>query len=487
MEHSATFARHFARLVWLLMHERASIDDQKSVLRALVIVSREGGVTLERGDGTIAANDIPVSPLLPGVADLRDRMAAGGVRAIEAAAGASAADLLGAARMLAGVTEAFIGASVRVVRPAEPDAVTSEPAVGAVEARIDRGSDAMFEHFAASRAAPGSPEALLARLHEASGVSVLTRVLHELAELAEAATREGNPALAAEIFHRIVLRERESQDFDARRAFVLTVRRLSKGALLRAVAEELVRSPMRREQQMTVLARTGEDGADALIDQLVSASVRSDRRIYFDALLELRAGVPTLLHMLGDPRWFVARNAATLLGELQAKEAEQPLGELLHHDDERVRHAATIALMRLGTPRSMPAIEHALRDGAPEIRMQAAAALVERRGEANAASLIRALDEEKDDEVKAAFLLALGRIASPEAVERLVVAAQPERGLFRKKVVGLRVAAVQGLAAAGTPQALDALVHLQADREPDVQQASLQALTIAGNEGWARP
>lgn len=456
MDHSATFARHFARLVWLLMREPANVDEQKGALRALVTVSRAGPVTLERRSDTVAANDAPVSPLLPGIAELRERMATAGVLTIDADEGAAAADLLGTARRLAGLAHAAAGPTVRVIGPKEP--------------------------------APAPPSvAPLDRLEEATSVAVLTPLLDELARAAESAVHDGSPALAADIFHRIVHRERANHDFDARRAFVLTVRRLSQDTMLRAVAEELVRSPAKREERMTVLARAGEDGADAVIDQLVAAPGRSERRVYFDALLQLRAGVPTLVHMLGDPRWFVARNAAVLLGELQAREAEQPLGELLHHDDERVRHAATIALMRLGTPRSMPAIEHALRDGAPEIRMQAAAALAERRGEVHAAPLIHALGEEKNDEVKAAFLLALGRLGSPEAVERLIVAAQPERGLFRKKVVALRVAAVQGLAAAGTPLALDALVRLQADREHDVQEAALYALVIAGNEAWGKP
>jgi HEAT repeat protein len=180
--------------------------------------------------------------------------------------------------------------------------------------------------------------------------------------------------------------------------------------------------------------------------------------------------------MLGDPGWFVARTAAVLLGELGTPAAEQPLSELLHHDDERVRHAATIALMRLGTARSMPAIEQALRDGAPQIRLQAAAILAEHRADASAAPLIGALDVERDDEVKAAFYQALARFGTAEAVEKLIVAAQPERGIFRRKSVALRIAAIRALAAAGTPAALDALVALQADREKDVQQAAVDGL-----------
>ena len=86
-----------------------------------------------------------------------------------------------------------------------------------------------------------------------------------------------------------------------------------------------------------------------------------------------------MLNMLGDARWFVVRNAADLLGEMQVAEAEEPLSLLSKHEDERVRRAATGALMSLGTPRALKAIQQALTDPAPATRMQAAAALVGRK------------------------------------------------------------------------------------------------------------
>jgi HEAT repeat protein len=489
MDQSATFARLFVRLAWLVLRESTDVAEQKVTLRALVTVSRAGAVRLEMHQGTIVANDQPVPALLPGVTELRECMTTNGVRAIEADANAAAADLLGAARRLAGVSGTVVGPTVRFVSaiPVPPPTPTPvpPPPPKPKAAPVIAAADGLFEHFAATRSAAGTPAALLEAFDAATGATLLTRLLDELVRTAEQAVREGDHALASEVFHRIVARERQVHDADARRAFMLTVRRLSRSAVLRAVAQGLVHASGKREQQLAVLTRTGEDGADALIEQLVKAEERSDRRVYFDALLELRAGVPTLLHMLGDARWYVARNAAALLGELGAPQAEQPLSELLHHDDERVRHAATIALMRLGTARSMPAIEQALHDSAPQIRMQAAAILVERRADASATPLIRALDAEKDDEVKAVFYLALGRFGTPDAVERLIAAAQPERGIFRRKAVGLRIAAIQALAAAGTPPALDALVAMQADKEKEVQQAAVDALEekVRNSEG----
>jgi HEAT repeat protein len=502
MDQSTTFARHFARLVSLLLSEPTNVAEQKVTLRVLVTLARAGAVRLEMRHGTIAANDEGVSPLLPGVADLRERMMALGMRAVEFDAGAAAADVLGAARQLADVPKGTVGETVRMVSatPPAPVAVQPPPAPVAVQqppvspaagsstapppvpvhapkpAPLIPAADGLFEHFVAARPAAGTTAALFETFDSATGTPLLVRLLDELVRTAEGAVRDGDHALVSEIFHRIVARERQVHDADARRSFMLTIRRLSRGAVLRAVAQGLVQAPGKREQQLAVLTRTGEDGADALIEQLAAAEERSERRIYFDALLELRAGVPTLLHMLGDPRWFVARNAAVLLGELGSPEAEQPLSDLLHHDDERVRHAATIALMRLGTPRSMPAIEQALRDSAPQIRVQAATMLVERRADALLQPLFAALEAERDDEVRTAFYQALGHFATPEAVEKLIAAAQPERALFRRRPVALRVAAIQALAMAGTPPALDALVALQADRDGDVQRAAVEAL-----------
>ena len=57
MDYSVTFARHFARLVWLLLREPANVDEQKAALRALVTVSTDGAVTLTlSGSQQLAAN-----------------------------------------------------------------------------------------------------------------------------------------------------------------------------------------------------------------------------------------------------------------------------------------------------------------------------------------------------------------------------------------------------------------------------------------------
>jgi HEAT repeat protein/PBS lyase HEAT-like repeat-containing protein len=559
MDYSVTFARHYSRLVWLLLHETSNVDEQKASLRMLVTVCKDGPVTLASDGADVTANGHEVPSVLSGVPDVVRRMAAHGLREIVFDAGAAPAGVLGSARILAGDATpgdggaaadakltALNAASVRFTRepvaaptapapsvatppapserpvvaaPAPPPAVApaatapapaaapaAEPsalpdfgfedadvideealkdklrptprataAVPAAPSRAPEGGG-MFAQFAASRAPTASHRDLLAQLEQASGVNVLTQVLDDLVAIAESAARDARAAVVTEILCRVTRREPQIHEFEAKRAFVMAQRRLAKPMLLRAIVQELPHAGDQRDAFIAVLTRAGEDGADALIEQIAAISGQNERRVYFDALLLLQAGVPTLIHMLGDARWFVARNAAELLGEMQAREAEPQLTELLKHTDDRVRRAGTSALMRLGTSRAMQAIQDALRDGAPAMRMQAAAALVTRKDVKTAATLVRALEEEKDEEVQAAFLLALGKLATPDAVQRLLKAVEPERGLFKKKGTAYRVAAVQGLGEARSPEATEALKSLQSDKDEEVREAATFAL-----------
>ena len=551
MDHSVTFARHYARLIWLLVHEPANVDEQKASLRALVTMSKDGAVTLTASGDAILANASTVPGALSGVADLVRQMTAHGVAEIAFDAGAAAAGVLGSARILSGETAVGDGGAAAlsklqglgspgvrfVARPVAAPAAASAPAAApapaapaaataaappappaapaapsvepgglpdfglgeldvldeqamqaklrptpranvAVPASSEKRADegGMFEQFTASRTPTASHAELLAQLDQATGANVLTRVLDDLVAIAESAARDARAALVCEIMCRVTRREPQIHEFESKRAFVMAQRRLAKPQLLRALTQELPHAGDQRDAFVAVLVRAGEDGADALIEQIAAISGQNERRVYFDALLQLQAGVPTLIHMLGDARWFVARNAAELLGEMQTREAEPQLTELLRHTDDRVRRAATSALMRLGTTRAMNAIQEALKDAVPAMRMQAAAALVARKDVKTAATLVRALEDEKDDEVQAAFLLALGKLATPDAVQRLLKAAEAERGLFKKKSTAFRVAAVQGLGEARTPEALDALKGLVSDKDDDVAASAKVAL-----------
>ncbi|MEO7455749.1 MAG: HEAT repeat domain-containing protein, partial [Gemmatimonadaceae bacterium] len=339
------------------------------------------------------------------------------------------------------------------------------------------GGGGLFAQFAATRAPTESPDELLRKLEASLDPHVHANLLDDLVVHAENAAKEHKPLVVTEILSRVGKREAQLADQESRRIFNLSLRKMAKPAIMRAVTVQLAMDPEDRDDYLAILTRAGEEGSDALIEQIGAVAHQRDRRVYYDALLQLKSGVSSLMHMLGDQRWFAVRNAAEILGEMHVKEAEKPLTELLRHEDERVRRAATGALMRLGTQKAMQAIQSGLNDSSPEMRSEAGAALVSRRDPRSTQMLLTALDAEKDEQVQCAFLLSLGRLGTTEAVQRLIRSAEAERGLFKKKTTAVRVAAVHGLSEARTMEATDMLRLLQTDRDVEVKDAAKFALS----------
>ena len=338
MDNSLTLARYFARLVWLLVHEGQSIDDQKAALRAVVTVSKDSSVRLGNKEGRLAVNGLVMPQALTGVQELAGRLAVHQIEEIELDQAAAPAELLALARLLsveattssdaadfAQKLSELTGTTVRVRRAAVTEAspmrtteTTAEIAPDEVQARVPK---------------------LLTNLTEQLNPVAAQQVLDELAFLAEQATREGRTTDVAAIFSAMLDREGGITDSDVRRVFLVTVRRLTRPTILRPIAVLLVTHPATAGRTERILARVGQDGVDAVVDQFAGSRSISDRRIYRDVLSRLPLAREALVQMLPTRAGIVVRQAAELLGEMGAEEAERPLAELLRHDDERVRRA----------------------------------------------------------------------------------------------------------------------------------------------------
>ena len=547
MDQSTTFARHFARLVYLLLHEPKNIANQKAALRLLVAMSKEGEVTLTSRDWQVLANGSVVPPQLEGVQELGAQLIGHAVAEIVAERDAAAADLLGLARALAtepvpggegeSISQKLAAAGARTVHvslsgrtpipraPAPPPSsavvapkkeggngasrntkdmvaipapsvappapTSSEPTSSApigpaprrlsVEVGFMRGlTDSYLSQFANAPAGAVSDE--FSKLDATTSVNEITKLLDGVAGSAEGAFREGNSEMVAMVMAGIVKREASATDANIRRAYNAAVRRLAKKPLLAAIVPMLASHREMYDELFPIFARTGDDGAEALIEQLNAAQSLADRRVYFDSLRKLNAGVQVLIHHLADSRWYVVRNAADLLGEMSASDAEPKLTELLQHDDDRVRKAAVSALSKMTGAAAVKGLAASLDDDAPGVRVRAAAALGNTKTPQAANALIKHLAREEEAEVQNACLASLGKIASGDAIRFLTKAAQPAGGLFRKKSTAYRVAAVRALGEARTPAAMGALQNLLHDKEKDVREAVFWAVRSAKNE-----
>jgi|GEM_PF-2376249 len=178
------------------------------------------------------------------------------------------------------------------------------------------------------------------------------------------------------------------------------------------------------------------------------------RRRTVDLLAALAAGRPELLtpHVM-DSRWYVARNAVTVLERVGGEGTMPALRAAMVHGDGHVRREALRAAAAVGTVDAMEAMAEALYHPDAETR-QAAAHWLGVMGRPEAAAVLVAILEGGSllDQVdlKREVIRALGRIGTPacaQALRRVATAAGPL--LRRRAVEELKQEAAAALARMG--------------------------------------
>ena len=546
MSYALTLVRHLARLVQLLLIEGTGFEQQLATLRSLVTISEQGPVTLILHDRQLLSANAEVVPArFDGVDSLVAQLIGHSIREIEIQRNASPADLLLVAKLLSVPASPGNGGEVALSRVRALDAQTisltvdapgqakteglpnSELAHAILDVERDSmamymatagqfervqaagadvsenagdtdehetmelvhatNADSMFASFATSSTSKGSMVRLFEQLKNATEPPDVSKHLDTLVKLAADSASKDRIDIVADVFHGLIKGEAGIEDKLAKRQYALAIRRLCVPRVLKCIVELLPRRRENYEQYMAIFLRAEDDGVEALVEALVSAPSITDRRVYYDSLLRLRTGIRTLMHMLGDPRWYVVRNAVELLGEMRVAEADGELEKLLEHRDDRVRTAAASALAKLGPGVAAKGLRGALRDAPEAVRERAAEAMALQRG-GSVDSLVRALDREEDNRVQMAMVNALGQLGTPHAVEKLMDIARTEKGLLNKgRSTPIRVAAVHALGEVKTSSALAALQTLLRDKEKAVRGAASWVMMGRKRDGGKLP
>jgi HEAT repeat protein len=531
MKNPAIFAQHFSRMVWLAARTpEGRSDDLDYAARAAEALLRVGGATLSSRDWRLLVEGEPMPHALSGVPDLAlaARLVGHSVSSIQFDSFAPRDELIAMALALA--TEPVAGDSGRgiaaMVQPVVMHRVhlqvTGTPSPLSV-ATLERDLESMRRRYStpadlsprstppasppvSSTATPaggaGVPSALhgahtpsrgidartevraavqletvdnkiFEALDEASRRGTLARVMDDMVRQAETAALKDDTQTVFVIMYAIVSREASARVGGARTPYVIVAKRLVKRALVRALARHLSTHRELEDQILQIFGRLGDDGAVMLVEELADAENRSERRAFFDILSRLKSGHVALQHSLSDPRWFVVRNAAELMGQMQADGTAHELAKLLAHPDERVRRAATISLGQLSSEKdTMQPLLTALADSSPFVRSAAAMVLGSRRN-ARALDAMLALHEREDDEgVQIALLDALGRNGTPSAVKRIAESSEPAGILSKRKSSAYRSAAAAVLRKIDTAASRAALEKLRQDKDPAVRAAA---------------
>jgi len=157
----------------------------------------------------------------------------------------------------------------------------------------------------------------------------------------------------------------------------------------------------------TLLAPFGADGVDVLLDMLAQEEDRGRRALLLGALRRIVPSHPEVVAgRLSDERWYVVRNAVSLLGSAGDPTALPEIAEAARHTSPEVRQEVPTALVTAGGVAAVPYLLRLALEAAEDVRRPAVSALGSLVGEEPASALadvarrsadralrLRALDE----------------------------------------------------------------------------------------------
>jgi hypothetical protein len=462
----ATYARALATLT-RQVHDQASLVAIRDTLRVVGTHSRVGDTTFALDERGLLVDDAPVDA--PDTDSLLESMRAHGVEAIVVEQEVAPKELLLLATLLAG---SFTEGS--------PSIMTLADDLGLWHVRLNGRSSPASAPVVAPAAVPTVTHPVGRSF---ASVDDATTYAAELGERAQAAVESGNAQEVAATLRWLVEAEAFAKQNPAQQEigalWTATFDELATLASLRCVATLLVNGHADTVSLMAVLHRAGDAGASAVVAHMIAAPTLRERRMLFDAIRELRSGVSVLMRNLDHPQWFVVRNAASLLGELRAPEAEGALALLLKHGDARVRVAAVGSIGKLAGASAHRTLERALRDGAAEVRRQAFYVLVGRGEPIAPAALADALEAETNVNTQLDMLEALARSSTPDALRKLAWICSHAVNTSSDPL--FRIAAVEALLRAKPSAALPYLRRLAEDRDPAVRARARQLVSSIGS------
>lgn len=444
MPHSILFAKSIA----LLLEEVQSPADMTMVRSGVLRVrrfSRSQGLTIELSEGRLILDGVKLQKPVPQLQRIVLGMTTHEVSRIILSSGAVPRELLKLAMLL--VRPKPQQNSVPSIFEEIRDA--SLWSVQVVRATSDPGSDS--DEAAPTEAHFEAPEQV------AASITSIQRVV------SEAVTSKHAPSLAMALAN-LARIEKAVTKREVKTQWTTAFDQCATSDALRTLVIALPTSGAHVNVSLAVLRRAGEPGAEVLIEQLLKSDSIDVRRACFDALVEVRRGTDRLVKLLEHEQWFVVRNAACLLGAFQSRTSEPELTAALLHTDERVRAAVVTSLLQLETPSARNAVRGAIHDTAAEVRRRAVRGFLVGEGTTvNSELLLKALERETELDVQLEFLYALGSLATPDAVQRLIRLCSTE-GKYRPSE--FRIAAAEALASARLGAALPLLRVMLKD--PDV-------------------
>ena len=236
-----------------------------------------------------------------------------------------------------------------------------------------------------------------------------------------------------------------------------------------------------RNTIIQILAFMGSKISSRLMEILANESSAVKRKLLHEVLVRNGpASLPVINEYLSDDRWFVVRNAVTLLGDIRSQDSLAELTLLLQHDDIRVRRETIRSLTKIGGKRAIKILLQTATSDDQDLRRHAILSLGAMRATIASPTLISMLKQkgwsQRGIDIKKDILHALGEIRDLEAVPELLKILKKKRWLHKQLNDELRVAAATALGDIAEESTRAALERATNDKATTVARAAAQAL-----------
>jgi hypothetical protein len=223
----------------------------------------------------------------------------------------------------------------------------------------------------------------------------------------------------------------------------------------------------------------GAPAVDLVCSVMAEAESPATRAATEVGLATLCAGEPDRLEpYLSDPRWYVVRNTAQVLGMVGGRGVGRLLRIALAHPDDRVVKEAIRSLARTPREEGLPVLIELLNTRDLKILSTTMSVLTRERNPVAARALLARIEspefESEAEDLQRQVFSGLAEIAGDESITPLNAIVQ-RSGLFVRKTF-TRSAAARTLARIGTPRAITALETGLKSKHEAVRSACRDAL-----------